>query len=432
MFICRHNEPMPSPSDLGSQPTCEPDDVVPTFSKLALRDIIPLQPRNGLGTLGRAVALETNYFELRGLDRFTLHQHSLDVVAGPRGPLPFDQKLPLRLKRVLCTAVLKHFHDKNTATNYVNKLICTEPITEQTITVNDSEPGQNGPSVDYRVHIRFYRSFHFRDVLADLQSPEPIYHPEERNDAIQALNVVLAHYPNESRGIHPVGQSKHFAAYSHPTRLDKGLNALGGYFHSVRPTSDSLLLNVNFSAAAFYDAAPLQQLINAFDQQGRYFSDPQAAHRLNSFLKNLSVKIEYHNTPPKIRTISSVVFRGDRTAAKPSEVTFYRDGRLVTVSNHFRQAHNQDIQQNQVVLNFARHRNEIQLPAEVCTVIAGQAARQRLDSSQTTKMINFACRDASTNKNAIANEGLHLMGITTQSDQSPVSSLFVDTYLADT
>ena len=65
-----------------------------------------------------------------------------------------------------------------------------------------------------------------------------------------------------------------------------------------------------------------------------------------------------------------------------------------------------------------------QIPAELCTVVAGQAARQKLSSNQTTNMIRFACRRPDQNRASIINDGLGILGATSPDLHGPVSSSF--------
>lgn len=62
------------------------------------------------------------------------------------------------------------------------------------------------------------------------------------------------------------------------------------------------------------------------------------------------------------------------------------------------------------------------IPAEICTVLPGQLARQRLNAEQTPRMIKFACKPPHQNANDIDRDGKELMGATDASNvDSPVS-----------
>jgi len=104
---------------------------------------------------------------------------------------------------------------------------------------------------------------------------------------LQALNIFLGHYAKSSPAIATVG-SKSFSLTQDSPRWDlgAGLTALRGFFSSVRVATCRILVNVNVSHGAFYDAIPLDQLIQKYD----------SAHRLNlpklqSFLKRVRVRV---------------------------------------------------------------------------------------------------------------------------------------------
>lgn len=307
------------------------------LSNLRLDDIIPLPVRVGLGVQGEPTNVEVNYFPLQGLQALILYQYGIAIVGGPRGPIDPDQRHPLRLKHSIYAKVLERFPNSNIATNYVNKLICTDMLpSPQTIQVNVAESEQN--ATNYSVEIRYERTYRFNEVLTDLESASAIIHPDFRNEAIQALNIVLAHYPNVSRNIYPLGQSKHFLPESATSQdLGQGLIGLKGFFHSVRPSTSGLLLNVNFSAGAFYNPVSVSDLISAFDPRQSYFQSKHGADALKRFLKGLAVETSYGDTT-RIRTISSIAVRRDGKAAKPREVSFNSGGMFVTVEQYFHQS----------------------------------------------------------------------------------------------
>ena len=107
---------------------------------------------------------------------------------------------------------------------------------------------------------------------------------------LQALNIFLGHYAKSSPAVATVGSSKSFSlAQNSPSRnLGAGLTALRGFFSSVRVATCRILINVNVSHGTFYDAIPLEQLID------RYGS----AHgfnrvKLQSFLKRVRVRVTH-------------------------------------------------------------------------------------------------------------------------------------------
>ena len=67
--------------------------------------------------------------------------------------------------------------------------------------------------------------------------------------------------------------------------LGGALEALRGYFASVRPTIGRLLVNINVTSGAFYRPIPLMQLINEAKMSNN--------EQLETFLHMLKVKAVY-------------------------------------------------------------------------------------------------------------------------------------------
>ena len=110
-----------------------------------------------------------------------------------------------------------------------------------------------------------------------------------KDEVIQALNVVIGHYPKEITDVFSVGSNKHFPANPAPSeRLDlgAGLSALRGFFLSVRAATARILVNVQVKHGAFFNDGPLDQLMQAFMLQNGLNKV-----KLANFVKRLSVDV---------------------------------------------------------------------------------------------------------------------------------------------
>ena len=89
-----------------------------------------------------------------------------------------------------------------------------------------------------------------------------------RLETIQALNIIISQAPNATPGIVPAGQNKYFPFHGHIEAvihdLGQGLEALRGYFSSVRTGVKRILVNVNVATGAFYKPGKLLDLMNEF------------------------------------------------------------------------------------------------------------------------------------------------------------------------
>ena len=109
-----------------------------------------------------------------------------------------------------------------------------------------------------------------------------------KNDAIQALNIIVAKNPNFNPNIYQSGKNKFFQYPENPGNyldLGAGLIAVRGYYSSVRSSTGRVLLNLNAQTSPFYPA------IGLLDLMARHGLGDWLA--LENFLNLLRVKTDY-------------------------------------------------------------------------------------------------------------------------------------------
>lgn len=109
-----------------------------------------------------------------------------------------------------------------------------------------------------------------------------------KNDAVQALNIIVARTPNLNPEIYQSGQNKFFKYPSNTAAyidLGEGLIAVRGYFSSVRTSTSRVLLNLNAQVSPFYPAGPLLDLYDRFGR-GDWLA-------LENYLNLVRVKTSY-------------------------------------------------------------------------------------------------------------------------------------------
>lgn len=163
----------------------------------------------------------------------------------------------------------------------------------------------------------------------------------EKLPIIQALNILVRHYAKSHSDLAAIGSAKTFSLRSGSNLgLGGGLTALRGFFSSVRVATCRILVNVNISHGAFYDAIPLDQLIQRYRQanRGNYYD------KLLSFLCKVRVKVthlperknKFGEPIPKSKTISGFATKNDghglehrprvkHFGAGPGDVEFFLD-----------------------------------------------------------------------------------------------------------
>jgi eukaryotic translation initiation factor 2C len=259
-----------------------------------------LPQRPGFGTMGRAVVLWTNYFELTSYGELLLH----------------------RLKRVVQLLLEDHLahYRRDIVTDFKSNIFSKADLGEETeYTVvyrgeNEDDPPPNAKN--YRVLLQPTGAITVSELIDYVTSTNASQLFGSKEEILQALNIAVGHHPKESGAIASIGANKHFpinAAAVDKFDLGAGLTAIRGLFLSVRAPTARILVNVQVKHAAFYNNGPLDQLMQAFMSQ----NGPNKV-RLGNFVKKLSVDV-IHITKtnragqrvPRLKMITGFAMRDD-------------------------------------------------------------------------------------------------------------------------
>ncbi|KAL8687809.1 MAG: hypothetical protein Q9224_005045 [Gallowayella concinna] len=137
-----------------------------------------------------------------------------------------------------------------------------------------------------------------------------------QQDVLQGLNIFLRHYTKQSPDHITIGSS---SFPLRPTDTDRvglqgGLQAIRGFFSSVRVATSRILVNVNVVHAPFYDAIRLDLSMKAF--QATNGKDP---YKLQAFLKRVRVEVPHlkarkivaGRAMPRVKTILALATKQD-------------------------------------------------------------------------------------------------------------------------
>ncbi|CAD0090699.1 unnamed protein product [Aureobasidium vineae] len=258
--------------------------------------------------------------------------------------------------------------------------------------------------------------FSLADLVRALQATQAGAWFEGQADVIQLLNIVISKTPNDTANVYSLGQNKYYPGVGSPLMeqvdITGGLQALRGYFASVRTSSNRILVNLNVASAAFYKAGPLMNLVSEF--VGGYSGQaprPQDLVRAEGFIRMLRVETNYlkaldangktkmdaQGRPQTVPGLKSVVGLAPRPRDGDARtVTFsWSDpkkpqaaARNISVFEFFKTQHGITLQHPELpVLNVGTRSDPSYLPIELGTVLPGQPVR-RLLSGGTYRSLN--------------------------------------------
>ncbi|EME85099.1 uncharacterized protein MYCFIDRAFT_133529 [Pseudocercospora fijiensis CIRAD86] len=381
--------------------------------------------RRGYATKGTPITLRTNYlklttaYELNMADQEqTLFRYDVDVrqeISRPKRRALLDQIVQQHPK----------FNGVHWATDYARTVVTTKKLDLDNGTLEDKRtlPGENAaqqPQASarntYDFKITYQDSFSPRHLIEYLRSTSAGAAYAGRTDVVQLMNIVLTKAPNGANAVRNVGQ-KFYPYHGHPGKelydLGGGLQALRGYYSSIRPAVNRLLVNLNVTAGAFYQPGPLLQLWDEARIHGNL-------DQLEAFFRMLKVDAAYIKDGQqkpfrvKIKTIIGFAKATDKIQVQrfgnANQVRFRfvdssipnATARQITVNDYFRQYHGITLRHpDRPVLNVGTRADPQYLPAELCTVRPGQPYRRLLSGDQTSEMLKFAARFPNLNAMSI-------------------------------
>ncbi|KAK2810484.1 hypothetical protein FQN50_002973 [Emmonsiellopsis sp. PD_5] len=401
-------------------------------------DRLPLRPE--FGTQGNKVILYANYLGLGMKEGLSLYRYSVEVLPDS------DRKTPagggqqrtgpvgMKLKRIIELLIDQVFgkHRDEIATDYKATLISSVDIevndTDKMVIYSTEDEAVSQTVKLFKVRVRLTRRLEVGDLLDHLSSTNGSDMFLAKEEVIQALNIVIGHYPKTKMDICNIGANNHFLLDKNDvekTSLRGGLESLRGFFISVRAATAQMLINVQVKHTACYREGSLIDVINQWLSHNN-----QNMPKLSSFLKGLRVSTTHlKNVKMRPRRILGLAAPDDGMSLdrKPSVqkcgacaggVKFWLDdswrSRYISVAEYFKEIHGIVCNPTLPVVNVGSKERPSYLPADVCVVLPGQPATLNLGSSQTQDMIRFTVRRPGVNAAFIHTKGPKILGSAAQ------------------
>lgn len=413
-------------------------DLAASLAKSSLDLKLPARP--GYGAAGKAVILHTNYFELKGIKPDTqLFRYS--VAFAP------DNELPKAKKRRLMEQLLQipPFQGRPVACDWAQLLVSSEeipmggkraelklewypadgsplPLTDDTDRIKRARIKNTHTAL-----VESIGSVSVAELLKDLAQATTNY--PLKLETIQALNVIMAYGPGSDAKVAAASGNRFYPFDGHPqvqvANLGFGLQALRGYFSSVRTSVNRILVNVNVATGAFYKDGPLIDVMKEANG-GKLVENGTAQdyRKVAAFVRKLRVETNYlpvsngktkskkgkgsADTKKKVHIITDLS-PFNRNSQNTTFQETSADGNVTTVSveQYFKRKYNKTLQHPKAPLvNYATTGEPMWIPSELCMVLPGQLAKRLLLGPQTSEMIRFAARRPHENAESIAGDGL--------------------------
>ncbi|KAL1794479.1 hypothetical protein ACET3X_007900 [Alternaria dauci] len=367
-----------------------------------------------------------------------LYRYSIDF--WPDEETELNEKKPRRKRVIELLLEMAPFSTLKIASDWAQRLVSTEkiPLEEygQAYTVLWYQKGDEPvppPTANedrrvtearirntYHIKVQALSSVSVADLLRDVSDRAFTY--PLKLEAIEALNTIMTHGPSTALSV-TAARSRFFPFGNHPQAesldLGHGLQALRGYFTSVRTSVSRLLVNVNVATGAFYKPGPLLDRMREvcggvlpanesdYNMVTKFFSPIRVE---TNYLPNNSGK-DKENKGTKRKEQTIIFAKWGQHARNVSFPKLEANGTTThpTVLQYF-------LKQYKIKLNFpeaplanaGKPEDPVWIPAELCRILPGQLSRSLLPPQQTANIITFAARRPHANAESITGNGLIL------------------------
>ena len=330
-----------------------------SIASLSIQDAdLPLRPAYSQILEGEGhFVLRTNYFGVNINTEKELIKYDIEIE-------PVSNQTPAvkngRKRRQIFKMLFKTEPDfqalgEGVATDYANTLITCGRLHSKTLPRkvykvpyrNETEELQEMTNQDqpvermYRIILTFAGLVRNSELIRYIDSlPNDPGDFDTRQEAIQAMNIIVAGSPNKNDVVFQAGQNKFFqytrgsADRSFSPIYDKwdlgqGLIAVRGYFSSIRTSTSRILLNLNAQCSAFYPEINLGDLMDRF--VGGDLAAMWKLADLEQFIRKLRVTTEQLTREGKMVTREKTVWgfshKYEQVYDSKGNPVFHKDGK---------------------------------------------------------------------------------------------------------
>ncbi|KAF8578838.1 Piwi-domain-containing protein [Ramaria rubella] len=394
-------------SDVNPTLISEGDQLVKNFGALKVTDDDDLPLRPGYGKEGKAIKVRANHFKLVKFSKAPMYEYK--IYFQPEVKIKRVRK---RLLQILEDVPEFQPYKNQVAHDWSEKLVAAKKLPSPNggpldVTVRLFDEDEANPSEDakaYTISFSLVNEISSDTLQSYLDGSLRSYNIAP---LLSALNIVFAKYPSGLGQGTKVGRDRFFfKSEVNSLDLGAGLEAWKGFYSSVRPTLNSLLVNVNVCYTAFYKE---QNLAFAMEE----FRGASYGASADKFVEGVRVRLSHLSYRPK-KTVRKVSARG------ATQVRFQcaELGGTVTVADYFQRKYNIQLRKPDLLVDLGTKEKSNLVPAELCDILPAQSFKGRLSDNHTAAMIRYACNPPADNARSIVREGLSSLGLAGTANQS--------------
>ncbi|KAI1467708.1 Piwi-domain-containing protein [Daldinia caldariorum] len=415
-----------------SQDDTAKEDAIISNLDDSIQDVVPRRP--AYGKQGQDVFLKANYFELDVAKNSNLHFHHISFLDKAREPTGI--KLARVVKLLIGDQLRRPF---DVVTDFAKTIISYEKLPEGSFTVpyydEDSTQAGEHNTVNYIVKIEHEETLSTEDLVEYLRDPRRPVAKESLARIVQALNIFINYYPQDSEGYATIGSSRSFPLTQEDvTSLQLGCVARKGFYSSIQPATSRILININVTHGIFHKREGLSEIISGFiAKSGKSLA---CLRKLAASLKGIRIEYSYLKDKAgksirRAKTIFDLASQKDgaadtdvtgsqkrpevsRYGARADEVKFWYESDYITVSEFFKKVHGVDVEKDLPLINVGSRIHPTYLPSELCQVLPDQ--RAKLPRYDRDMISDIPIHKPWDNARYIENHGLDTIGFSSKGE----------------
>ncbi|CAL7942898.1 unnamed protein product [Xylocopa violacea] len=371
--------------------------VLPCDLQQKYMEQIPKKASSSEKRDGRKITVYTNVLKLNFHQNFQTTVVHYDVVITPDKPKYFLRAVFEEFRRMKFPHRFPAFDGRKNAYS-ANNLPFGDISEEEEIKIFDKDFVKERTFKIYLKKAAVLDLSWLKDYKMDL------FDYTKQQKCIQALDIILRHdatnrYASVGASIFPPPEPGRVVS------LTNGLDLWVGVFQSVVVGSRPYL-NIDVAHKGFPTPQSVIDLMKEMSKNPRARDCENVTvndinnnrNEINKYLKGLKVQYELPNQPATKRT-----FRVNELATCARDNKFkLQDNTICTVEQYFLQTKKYKIKHPELPCLWVGSRNSsVHLPAELCTIVAGQVKNRSLDKAQTAKMVREAATSTHIRKEKI-------------------------------